>query len=279
MPNPLRIASLTVFAMLAFASNSLLCRIALRDTSIDAASFTSIRLISGAALLAILMMGRGKRPLAGGTWRAAAMLFAYAVTFSFAYRQLTAATGALLLFGAVQMTMLGYGLAAGERLRGLQWLGLLVALSGLIGLLLPGLAAPPLVSALLMLAAGAAWGVYSLLGRGVTDPVAGTAGNFLRAVPFTVVLSLATAAHASFDAMGILYAVVSGAITSGLGYVLWYAALPAFKAASAATIQLSVPALAALGGVLLLDEPLSLRLLIASVAILGGIALVILRRR
>ena len=279
MPNPLRIASLTVFAMLAFASNSLLCRIALRDTSIDAASFTSIRLISGAALLAILMMGRGKPPLAGGTWRAAAMLFAYAVTFSFAYRQLTAATGALLLFGAVQMTMLGYGLAAGERLRGLQWLGLLVALSGLIGLLLPGLAAPPLVSALLMLAAGAAWGVYSLLGRGVTDPVAGTAGNFLRAVPFTVVLSLATAAHASFDAMGVLYAVISGAITSGLGYVLWYAALPAFKAASAATIQLSVPALAALGGVLLLNEPLSLRLLIASVAILGGIALVILRRR
>ncbi|MBN9487545.1 MAG: DMT family transporter [Alphaproteobacteria bacterium] len=279
MPNPLRIASLTVFAMLAFASNSLLCRIALRDTAIDAASFTSIRLISGAALLAILMIGRGSHPLAGGTWRAAAMLFAYAVTFSFAYRQLTAATGALLLFGAVQMTMLGYGLAAGERLRGLQWLGLLVALAGLIGLLLPGLAAPPLVSALLMLAAGAAWGVYSLLGRGVTDPVAGTAGNFLRAVPFTVVLSLATVAHASFDAMGVLYAVVSGAITSGLGYVLWYAALPAFKAASAATIQLSVPALAALGGVLLLNEPLSLRLLIASVAILGGIALVILRRR
>jgi len=279
MPHPLRIASLTVFAMLAFASNSLLCRIALRDTAIDAASFTSIRLISGAALLAILMMGRSKRPLAGGTWRAAAMLFAYAVTFSFAYRQLTAATGALLLFGAVQMTMLGYGLATGERLRGLQWLGLLVALSGLIGLLLPGLAAPPLVSAILMLVAGAAWGVYSLLGRGVTDPVAGTAGNFLRAVPFTVALSLVTVANASFDDMGVLYAVVSGAITSGLGYVLWYAALPAFKAASAATIQLSVPALAALGGVLLLNEPLSLRLLIASVAILGGIALVILRRR
>lgn len=279
MPHPLRIATLTVLAMLAFASNSLLCRIALRDTAIDAASFTSVRLISGAALLAVLMMGRGSRPLAGGTWRAAAMLFAYAVTFSFAYRQLTAATGALLLFGAVQMTMLGYGLVAGERLRGLQWLGLLVALSGLIGLLLPGLAAPPLVSAILMLVAGAAWGVYSLLGRGVADPVAGTAGNFLRAVPFTVVLSLATVAHASFDAMGVLYAVASGAITSGLGYVLWYAALPAFKAASAATIQLSVPALAALGGVLLLNEPLSLRLLIASVAILGGIALVILRRR
>jgi drug/metabolite transporter (DMT)-like permease len=279
MHTPLRIASLTVFAMLAFASNSLLCRIALRDTAIDAASFTSIRLISGALLLAALMVGRGSRPWTGGTWRAAAMLFAYAVTFSFAYRQLTAATGALLLFGAVQLTMLGYGLATGERLRGSQWLGLLVALAGLVGLLLPGLAAPPLLGAAFMLAAGAAWGVYSLLGRGVTDPVAGTAGNFLRAVPFTVVLSLATMAQVSFDTAGVLYAIASGAITSGLGYVLWYAALPAFKAASAATIQLSVPALAALGGVLLLAEPMSLRLLIASVAILGGIALVILRRR
>lgn len=279
MQNPIRIASLTVLAMLAFAGNSLLCRIALRDTAIDAASFTSIRLVSGAALLAVLMIGRGTRPWAGGTWRAAAMLFAYAVTFSFAYRQLTAATGALLLFGAVQMTMLGYGLAAGERLRGLQWLGLLVALAGLVGLLLPGIAAPPLLSATFMLAAGAAWGVYSLLGRGVTDPVAGTAGNFLRAVPFTVVLSLAAASHGSFDTMGVLYAIASGAITSGLGYVLWYAALPAFKAASAATIQLSVPALAALGGVLLLGEQMSLHLLVASVAILGGIALVILRRK
>jgi drug/metabolite transporter (DMT)-like permease len=279
MQQPLRIASLTVLAMLAFAGNSILCRLALRDTAIDAASFTSIRLASGAVRLAVLMIGRGARPWTGGSWRAAARLFAYAVTFSFAYRQLTAATGALLLFGAVQMTMLGYGLAAGERLRTVQWLGLSTALAGLAALLLPGIAAPPLVGAVFMLAAGAAWGVYSLLGRGVTDPVAGTAGNFLRAVPFTVVLSLAAVAHASFDTRGILYAVASGAITSGLGYVLWYAALPAFKAASAATIQLSVPALAALGGVLLLAEPLSLRLLVASAAILGGIALVILRRR
>jgi drug/metabolite transporter (DMT)-like permease len=279
MQQPLRIASLTVLAMLAFAGNSILCRLALRDTAIDAASFTSIRLASGAVMLAALMIGRGRHPWTGGTWRAAAMLFVYAVTFSFAYRQLTAATGALLLFGAVQMTMLGYGLAAGERLQTVQWLGLSFALAGLVALLLPGIAAPPLVGAAFMLAAGAAWGVYSLLGRGVTDPVAGTAGNFLRAVPFTIVLSLAAMMHASFDPVGILYAVASGAITSGLGYVLWYAALPAFKAASAATIQLSVPALAALGGVLLLAEPLSLRLLVASVAILGGIALVILRRR
>jgi drug/metabolite transporter (DMT)-like permease len=279
MHNPVRIASLTTLAMLAFAGNSLLCRIALRDTTIDAASFTSIRLVSGALVLTAIISARRSRPWASGTWRAALMLFAYAAFFSFAYRQVTAATGALLLFGAVQMTMLGYGLASGERLRSLQWLGLLVALAGLVGLLLPGLAAPPLEGAVFMLAAGAAWGVYSLLGRGVTDPIGATAGNFLRAVPFTALLSAAMIGHAGLDAAGIAYAVASGAITSGLGYVLWYAALPAFEAASAATLQLSVPMLAALGGVLLLGEPISLRLLIASVAILGGIALVTLRRR
>jgi drug/metabolite transporter (DMT)-like permease len=279
MHNPVRVSLLIVLAMMAFAGNSLLCRIALRDTAIDAASFTSIRLVSGAVTLAVLMIARGGRPWTGGSWRAAAMLFAYAALFSFAYRELTAATGALLLFGAVQMTMLAYVLAIGERLRTAQWLGLFLALAGLIGLLLPGLAAPPLASAALMLGAGAAWGIYSLLGRGVGDPIAGTAGNFLRAVPFGLALSVATAARADVDASGVLYAIVSGAVASGLGYVLWYAALPAIKAASAATIQLSVPALAALGGVLLLGERLSPRLLIASIAILGGIAIVIWRRR
>ncbi len=279
MHNPVRVASLTVLAMLAFAGNSLLCRVALRDTAIDAASFTSIRLASGALVLAAIMYGRNSHPLAAGTWRAAAMLFAYAAFFSFAYRQLSAATGALLLFGAVQTTMLGYGLATGERLRALQLIGLLVALAGLAGLLLPGLAAPPIEGAVLMLGAGVAWGIYSLLGRGGQDPSGATAGNFLRTLPFAAILSLATATHASIDDAGVLYAVLSGAIASGLGYVLWYAALPALKAASAATIQLSVPVLAALGGVVLLAEPITQRLLISSAAILGGIALVILRRR
>ena len=279
MQNPVRVASLTTLAMLAFAGNSLLCRVALRDTTIDAASFTSIRLASGALILAAIMYGRKSHPLAAGTWRAAAMLFAYAAFFSFAYRQLSAATGALLLFGAVQTTMLGYGLASGERLRAVQRLGLLVALAGLIGLLLPGFAAPPIEGAVFMLLAGGAWGVYSLLGRGVQDPIGATAGNFLRALPFAAALSLATASHANVDAAGAGYAVLSGAIASGLGYVLWYAALPALKAASAATIQLSVPVLAALGGVVLLAEPITPRLMIASAAILGGIALVILRRR
>jgi len=236
----LRVAVLTVLAMLAFAGNSLLCRVALRDTSIDAASFTSIRLASGALILAAIMLMRGKLPWDGGSWRASLMLFAYAALFSFAYRQLTAATGALLLFGAVQTGMLGYGLATGERLRPLQLTGLALALGGLVYMLLPGLAAPPLEGAVLMLAAGTAWAVYSLLGRGGREPVAATAGNFLRALPFTLLLSIALAlvpaTHGSVDTRGVLYAVASGALTSGLGYVLWYAVLPSFGAASVAAI-------------------------------------------
>ncbi len=273
-----RTALLIVFAMLAFAGNSLLCRVALRDTSIDAASFTSIRLASGALVLWVLLRSRGKQPLAAGSWPMAAMLFAYAVCFSFAYRDLTAATGALLLFGAVQLTMTGYGLFKGERLVGLRLVGVLVAIAGLVWLLLPGLAAPPVVAAGLMLVAGLAWGVYSLLGRGAGDATAATGGNFIRAVPFAAVLSLAAASQSSPDPMGLMYAVASGAVTSGLGYVLWYAALPALTATSAATIQLCVPAIAALGGAVLLAEPITARLLIASAAILGGIALTIRKK-
>ncbi|MDP2331440.1 MAG: DMT family transporter [Reyranella sp.] len=277
-----RTALLTTLAMLAFAGNSLLCRLALRDTGIDAASFTAIRLASGALILAALLMLRGKRPTAGGSWPMAAMLFAYAVCFSFAYRDLTAATGALLLFGAVQLTMMGYGLATGERVAGLRLVGLLLALGGLVWLLLPGLAAPPLLAAALMLGAGAAWGVYSLLGKGAGDPTAATGGNFLRSLPFTAVLLLFAGTTGSVDRsvdhLGALYAVLSGAVTSGLGYVLWYAALPMLRATSAATVQLSVPAIAALGGVMLLAEPITARLLVASVAVLGGIALTIYRK-
>ncbi|WP_422016854.1 DMT family transporter [Reyranella sp.] len=270
-----RTALLIVFAMLAFAGNSLLCRVALRDTSIDAATFTSIRLASGALLLAVLLRARGKRPTAAGSWPMAAMLFAYAVCFSFAYRDLTAATGALLLFGAVQLTMTGYGLLAGERLKGLRLVGVLIAIAGLVWLLLPGLSAPPPLAAGLMLAAGLAWGIYSLLGRGAGDATAATGGNFIRAVPFAAILSLAAATGTSPDQTGLIYAVLSGAVTSGLGYVLWYAALPALTATSAATIQLCVPAIAALGGAVLLAEPITARLLLASAAILGGIALTI----
>ena len=275
----LRTALLISLAMLAFASNSLLCRIALRDTAIDAATFTAIRLASGALILAIILRSRGVRPSTGGSWPMAAMLSAYAAFFSFAYRDLTAATGAVLLFGAIQLTMMGYGLWTGERLRGLSLVGLAITLAGLVVLLLPGLAAPPPLAALLMLGAGVAWGVYSLLGRGAGEPIAATGGNFLRSVPFAALLALSAAGRETADLTGTLYAVLSGAVTSGLGYVLWYAALPALRATSAATIQLSVPAIAAIGGAVLLAEPITARLLLSSVAILGGIALTIHRKK
>lgn len=274
-----RTVLLTVLAMLAFAGNSLLCRIALRDTAIDAASFTAIRIASGALMLAILLRAKGKRPMEGGSWFAALMLFSYAAFFSFAYRDLSAATGALLLFGAVQMTMMGFGFATGERLGPLKLLGLAIALGGLVTLLLPGLAAPPLLGAGFMVAAGASWGVYSIVGKKLGEPTAATGGNFLRAVPFAAALGLAAMNHSSVDTHGAIYAVLSGAITSGLGYALWYAALPALTATSAAIIQLSVPAIAALGGALLLSETLTPRLLIASAAILGGIAISTMTKR
>ena len=264
--------------MLAFASNSLLCRIALRDTEIDAASFTAIRLASGALMLIVLLRARGVRPSSGGSWPMALMLFAYAAFFSFAYRDLTAATGALLLFGAVQLTMMAWGLWQGERIAGMRLVGLAIAVSGLVVLLLPGLAAPPPLAAALMLGAGAAWGVYSLLGRGAGEPIAATGGNFLRSVPFAAALILTAFGRETVDYTGLAYAVASGAITSGLGYVLWYAALPALSATSAATIQLSVPAIAAIGGAMLLAEPITPRLLLASAAVLGGIALTIRKK-
>ena len=278
-----RTVILTALAMLAFAGNSLLCRIALRDTAIDAASFTAIRIASGALMLAILLKARGIRPMAGGSWLAALMLFSYAAFFSFAYRELSAATGALLLFGAVQMTMMGFGFFSGERLGAVKLVGLALALGGLVTLLLPGLAAPPLQGAAFMVAAGASWGVYSILGKGMGEPTAATGGNFMRAVPFAAALGLAAMNHSpnslGVDLHGALYAVLSGAITSGLGYALWYAALPALTSTSAAIIQLSVPAIAALGGALLLSEQVTTRLLIASAAILGGIAITLAGKR
>lgn len=279
MMPPLRILVLTTLAMLAFAGNSLLCRAALDHTRIDAANFTTIRLLSGALALWLVVRWRASTHAGAGNWMSAFALFAYAAGFSFAYLHLPAATGALLLFGAVQATMIGHGLWRGERLTFLQWLGVMLALAGLVALLLPGLAAPPLPSAGLMLCAGIAWGAYSLRGKGAGDPTRVTAGNFLRAVPFALALSLLMSSGATFDAAGIGYAVASGALTSGLGYAIWYTALPALKSTHAATVQLSVPLIAAVGAVIFLDETMTLRLLAASVAIVGGIALVILGRR
>ncbi|HEY0844640.1 MAG TPA: DMT family transporter [Noviherbaspirillum sp.] len=271
--------ALTSLAMIAFAGNSLLCRLALKETSIDAASFTAIRLISGAVVLWLIVWMRRGTSAGGGNWPSAFALFAYAAAFSFAYVNLPAATGALLLFGAVQATMIGYGIYAGERLRTLQIIGLVLALAGLVSLLLPGLSAPPLAGSALMLGAGVAWGVYSLRGKAPGDPIRITAGNFLRAAPISVVLSLIMLSGASLDPAGFWYAVSSGALASGIGYAIWYTALPALKATSAATVQLSVPVIAAAGGVVMLGEPITLRLVLASVAILGGIALVILEKQ
>jgi drug/metabolite transporter (DMT)-like permease len=296
-----RIFFLTLFAMIAFASNSLLCRAALKETTIDAASFTFIRIFSGAAALWLIMQMRRRlivertasplvesssnsslvtrhSSLKSGNWISAFALFGYAAAFSFAYKTLSAGTGALLLFGAVQATMILWWFRKGERLRTIQILGLFVALTGLVMLVFPGLSAPPLIGSTLMLSAGVAWGVYSLRGKTAGDAIAATAGNFLRAVPFAAFISVVMIRQARFDSLGLVYALISGAITSGVGYVIWYLALSGLKASSAATVQLSVPVLAATGGILLLSEPITVRYLIASVAVLGGIALVVLEK-
>lgn len=274
-----RIVVLTVLALAAFAGNSLLCRAALSRTGIDAASFTSVRLVSGALMLCLLVVLRGGAAAGKGSWYSALALFAYAAGFSFSYLHLPAGAGALILFGAVQTTMIAYGLWCGERLRPAQLGGLLLAGAGLVGLLLPGLSAPPLASALLMLGAGAAWGIYSVRGRGAGDALKVTAGNFLRAVPMALAASILLLPSASLDPAGTWYAVLSGALTSGVGYAVWYTALPFLKSTTAAAVQLSVPVIAAGGGVALLGEPLTLRLLAAAVAVIGGIALVVLTSR
>lgn len=272
----LRTCALTALAMTAFAANSLLCRFALRETDIDPASFTVIRLLAGAAILVLIVRVRGGADVrAAGDWFSAAALFVYALAFSYAYVTLSAGTGALLLFGAVQATMILTGLWHGDRLGAVQTAGLALALGGLVALLLPGATAPAWGGASLMLLAGAAWGVYSLRGRGQHDPIATTAGNFLRAAPLVLLAGVLALPWARFNGEGTLYAMVSGALASGLGYAVWYAALRGLAATSAATVQLSVPVLTAVAGALWLAEPITLRLVLASAATLGGIALVI----
>jgi drug/metabolite transporter (DMT)-like permease len=275
----IRVFVLTTLAMIAFAGNSLLCRFALRQTAIDAASFTLIRIVSGAVCLWIIVQLRRCPSRNAGSWPSALALFGYAALFSFAYLQLTAGTGALLLFGAVQATMIAWALRTGERLRPLQIAGLALAIAGLITLVFPGLSAPPLGAAVLMLGAGIAWGVYSLRGKGGGDPLSATAGNFLRAAPMAALLSVVMLRSHNFDLAGTGYAIASGALASGVGYAIWYTALPALKASGAATVQLSVPVLAATGGIIFLGEQITLRFLLASIAVLGGIALVIIERR
>jgi drug/metabolite transporter (DMT)-like permease len=294
--SPARLVFLTTVAMLAFAGNSLFCRLALRQTSIDVAMFTMVRLVSGALALLLLVAaapawrawraraasaepGEGPYTSAiGGDWGSALVLALYAWTFSAAYVSISAGAGALLLFGAVQLTMLVSGWRAGERPALRQAAGFMLSFGGLLAMMLPGLSAPPLLGALTMLASGVFWGLYSLRGRGGKHPAATTTGNFVRAVPLSIAPALVFALSGQLrpDATGILYAILSGVFASGMGYIFWYAALRQLSATRAASVQLSVPILAAVGGMLLLGEPLSLRLVLSGVAILGGIAIVVL---
>lgn len=272
----MRTAMLTAMAMTAFSANSVLCRLALSQPGADPAAFTLIRIASGALTLWLLTVFAGRGGRIRGSWPGALALLGYAAAFSYAYVSLTAGTGALLLFAAVQATMIIRGLVKGERLIFRQWVGLILALTGLTVMVAPGVTAPPPVGATLMVFAGIAWGAYSLLGRDGSPPLEATAGNFVRAAPLALLLALPVLWHMSAPPTGIVYAVLSGALASGIGYALWYAALPGLRAASAASVQLSVPVITALAGALLLGEVISLRLIAASASVLGGIALVVL---
>ena len=287
-----RLVALIGITLTCFAGNSVLCRLALKQTALDAASFTSLRVLSGALMLCLLAAYRHKgtddasRPKRGsvptwfgGNWFSAAALFVYAATLSFAYIDIATGAGALLLFGAVQATMIVAGWWAGERLSVRQWTGFVLALAGMVALLLPGLTAPPLESALLMLVSGAAWGVYSLRGRFGGDPVQGSAGNFGRAALLALALSGLAWSGQRWDGMGAFYALLSGAVTSGLGYAIWYTVLPSLSVTRAATLQLSVPVLASVAGLVFVQEAITLRLVLTSLAVLGGIAMVVLGRQ
>lgn len=281
MPVASRTIMLTAVAMIAFAANSVLCRLAIGHHLIDATSFAAIRVLAGVVTLATILAFRSRllasRPR---SLAPAAMLFVYMIFFSFAYTHLTAGTGALILFGAVQLTMFGVALRSGERFVPLAWAGLAIAIAGLIYLISPGLAAPDPVSAVEMAIAGIAWGVYSLLGRRASDPLEATGWAFIIALAPTIVVAAlsAAASGASVTTEGAALAIASGAIASGCGYVIWYAALRGLTAARAATVQLSVPAIAAIGGVLFIGEDMTTRLVIASIATIGGIAIVLMQR-
>ena len=269
----------TALAMMAFAANSVLCRMALGAELIDAASFATVRVIAGALMLTALMLPRWQQgSRAPIEWRMPLMLFAYMAFFSFAYITLSTGTGALILFAAVQLTMFGMALRSGEHFSPVSWLGLVIAFAGLIYLVSPGLTAPDPMGAALMAVAGIAWGAYSLLGRNAADPLATTANNFIFCVPLVVVVSLIfrNDFHATLE--GVLLASASGGIASGIGYAIWYQALRGLSATRAATVQLSVPAIAALGGVLFMAEDVTTRLLIATLATLGGVWLVLAQR-
>lgn len=265
--------------MMAFAANSVLCRLALGAGSIDASSFATVRVAAGAVVLALLMAARRRKQLRSPTdWRMVLMLFGYMAFFSFAYVTLSTGTGALILFGAVQLTMFGVALRSGEHFSAVSWLGLLFAFGGLIFLVSPGVTAPDPVGAALMAGAGVSWGAYSLLGRGTTEPLAATANNFMFCAPLVLAVSLVFHAEYHMTLRGFVLASASGGLASGIGYAIWYRALNGLTATQAATVQLSVPAIAALGGVVFMAESVTVRLLVATAATLGGVGLVLAQR-
>jgi len=270
----------SAMALIAFAANSVLCRLALGDESIDAAGFTVIRLLSGAVVLSIILIFSSNKnsTLSRGSWSASVMLFVYAIAFSFAYIALDTGTGALILFGAVQVTMILMALISGYRLHISEWLGVALAFFGFVYLVLPGVTAPPLFSFSLMTIAGIAWGLYTLKGKGSSNPLADTTYNFLRTTPLLIILTFATLQNLHLTFEGILLAVLSGGIASGIGYTMWYIALAGLSATQAAVIQLLVPIIAAFGGVIFVSEAITFRLAFAALMILGGVLLVVLGR-
>jgi len=279
--SPMKTLFTTCFALVAFAGNSILCRLALGEGAIDASNFTVIRLFSGAVTLLVVLRLFGKKSGSSskGSWGATLMLFIYASTFSFAYMSLDTGTGALILFGAVQLTMITIAVVSGDRLHLSEWAGVGVAFAGFVYLVLPKVSTPSITGFVLMAIAGISWGVYTLMGRGSKNPLSDTTHNFTRTIPLVVVMGLFFIQNADLSQKGVLLAVLSGALASGIGYTIWYVALGGLSATLAATAQLSVPVIAALGGVVFVSETVSFHLILSAVMILGGIALVVFGRR
>jgi drug/metabolite transporter (DMT)-like permease len=273
-----KIIILTALALIAFAANSVLCRLALGDEAIDASSFTVIRLLSGAVVLLVILSATGKPAEAPtkGSWAASLMLFIYAVTFSYAYISLDTGTGALILFGAVQITMILLSLLSGTRLHVTEWTGVAISFVGFMYLILPSVTTPSVSGFLLMTVAGIAWGIYTLKGRKSKSPLSDTTYNFIRTLPFVALLALATLGNLQYSAEGILLALISGGITSGIGYAIWYIALAGLSATQAAVVQLTVPVIAALGGLVFASEAITFRFTLSAVMVLGGVLLVVL---
>ena len=279
--NLTRIVLLTGLALVAFAANSVLCRLALGEKAIDASSFTIIRLLSGAIVLLILFKIKNNELSSNskGSWYSGIMLFLYAITFSFAYITLDTGTGALILFGSVQITMIALSLLSGNRLHFTEWLGVIIAFAGFLYLIMPGVTAPSTTGFLLMTIAGVAWGIYTINGKGSKNPLSDTTFNFLRTVPFIIIMLLVVLKDVNFTSKGILLAIISGGVTSGIGYTIWYMALKGLTSTQAAVVQLLVPVIAAFGGVIFIFEKITFRLSISSTMILGGILIVVMGKK